>query len=142
MDLTILTIVFVTSNLWGMYRHVPFTNINPSRSFLERAISSFQLTGAVYTLQEIHPLVFPEIVQERHDAWLNEHPPLQSELNDIIQHVMEEYMASRNVTNLSPYRVATSTAGSDGEFDPHVIGMHLKCLHPRLNSHNSMVKAV
>ncbi|ODM18968.1 hypothetical protein SI65_05585 [Aspergillus cristatus] len=145
MDLTILTVVFLTSNLWGMYHRVPFTNISPSRSFLERAVGSFQLTGAVYTLQEMHPIIFPEILQERHDTWINGHPlfPPEIDIDDIIKRVMDEYMVSRNVTNISPYRAPTDAAGSDGEFDPHVIGMHLrKCLHPRLDSHNGVVKAV
>ncbi|OJJ79425.1 uncharacterized protein ASPGLDRAFT_61848 [Aspergillus glaucus CBS 516.65] len=142
MDLTILTIVFLTSNLWGMYHHVPFTNINPTRSFLERAVSSFQITGAIYTLQEMHPIIFPEILQER-DAWLNEHPSFPSELDDIIKCAMEKYTASRNITNLSAYRAPTDTSGSNGQFDPHAIGIHLrKCLHPRLESHNGAVKAV
>lgn len=141
MDLTILTVIFLTSNLWGMYHRIPFTNISPSRSFLERAVSSFQLTGAVYTLQEMHPIIFPEILQEHHDAWTNENSlyPTEVDIDDIIKRVMEEYMASRNVTNISPYRTLTDTA----EFDPHVIGMHLrKCFHQRLNLHNGVVKAV
>lgn len=142
MDLTILTIVFLTSNLWGMYHHVPFTNINPTRSFLERAISSLQLTSALYTLQEMHTIIFPEILQER-SAWLNENPFFPPEIDNIIKCAMEKHTASRNVTNISPYRVPTDTAGSDGQFDPHVIGMYLrKCLKPRLESHNGVVNAI
>lgn len=93
----------------------------------------------------MHPIIFPEILQERHDTRINGHTlfPPEIDIDDIIKRVMDEYMVSRNVTNISPCWAPTGAVGSDGEFDPHVIGIHLrKCLHPRLDSHNGVVKAV
>lgn len=55
MDLAILASVFITSNIWGLYAAIPFTAIQPSRSFLDRAVASFQLTSTLHMLGHIHP---------------------------------------------------------------------------------------
>lgn len=148
MDIIILAIVFFGSNLSGMYFNIPFTNINPTRTFLERGIGSLQLTSAVFAAQELHPLVFPEVQQERDTFWIKGH------YSDIVRHAVDDYIAARsNISVVSPTSpdptAATVTSASTASIDhdeklgPHVIGIDIrKHLHPNLNSHNGIVNAV
>lgn len=55
MNLTIPAIVFITTNLWGLFGGIPFTAIQPSRPFLDRTVGCFQLASTVYTLEQIQP---------------------------------------------------------------------------------------
>ncbi|KAJ5174749.1 uncharacterized protein N7482_000626 [Penicillium canariense] len=52
--------VFITANIWGIYSSIPFTNINPSRSFLDRALGGVQLASTVYTFEQIPGLINAE----------------------------------------------------------------------------------
>ncbi|KAI2792520.1 hypothetical protein POX_b02558 [Penicillium oxalicum] len=59
MHFVIPILVFVTANLWGLFNTIPFTNIDPARSFWDRALGSVQLASTVYTLDQL-----PRIVDE------------------------------------------------------------------------------
>ena len=58
----ILAVAFVGTNIYGMYGNIPFTGINPTKTFLDRFLGSLQVTSTIYALQEIHPWVFPEVL--------------------------------------------------------------------------------
>lgn len=64
MEPAILIAAFIGANIWGIFGPVPFTNINPTRTFLDRFLGSVQITSTIWALQEIHPKVFPEILLE------------------------------------------------------------------------------
>lgn len=53
MHFLIPVLVFVAANIWGLYSSIPFTNIDPARSFLNRALGGVQLASTVYTLDQI-----------------------------------------------------------------------------------------
>ncbi|KAJ5933408.1 hypothetical protein N7454_005737 [Penicillium verhagenii] len=50
MNWIIPILVFVTTNLWGLYGGIPYTTVQPSRSILDRTIGSFQVASTVFTL--------------------------------------------------------------------------------------------
>ncbi|KAJ5920855.1 hypothetical protein N7466_009181 [Penicillium verhagenii] len=50
MNWTIPILVFLTTNLWGLYGGIPYTTVQPSRSILDRTIGSFQVASTVFTL--------------------------------------------------------------------------------------------
>ncbi|KAJ5266707.1 hypothetical protein N7478_009515 [Penicillium angulare] len=52
MNWTLPIIVFVLSNLWGLYSGVPYTAIQPSRSLFDRTIGSFYLATTVRAIGE------------------------------------------------------------------------------------------
>ncbi|KAI9929278.1 hypothetical protein MW887_001686 [Aspergillus wentii] len=107
MELTILTTIFISLNLWGIYAPIPLTNINPSRSPLERSISSFQAVSTIHVLRKIHPKVFPEVNAAATDT-PDPNNPLKRD--DILNGVMEEYAQDRNLTMSPPSATATATA--------------------------------
>ncbi|KAJ6020586.1 hypothetical protein N7540_006090 [Penicillium herquei] len=49
---TIPIVVFLVTNLWGLYGGIPYTAIHPSRSALDRTIGSFQVASTVLTIGE------------------------------------------------------------------------------------------
>lgn len=50
MNWTVPILVFLTTNLWGLYGGIPYTTVQPSRSILDRTIGSFQVASTVFTL--------------------------------------------------------------------------------------------
>ncbi|RJE21208.1 hypothetical protein PHISCL_06451 [Aspergillus sclerotialis] len=62
MDPVILAVAFIGMNIWGMYGNIPFTGINPTTTFFDRFLGSVQVTSVIYALQDIHPKVFPEVL--------------------------------------------------------------------------------
>ncbi|KAJ5751784.1 hypothetical protein N7520_008701 [Penicillium odoratum] len=50
MNWTIPIFVFLTTNLWSLYGGIPYTTVQPSGSFLDRTIGSFQLASTIFTL--------------------------------------------------------------------------------------------
>ncbi|KAJ5661248.1 uncharacterized protein N7484_000620 [Penicillium longicatenatum] len=50
MNWTVPIIVFLTTNLWGLFGGIPYTTVQPSRSLLDRTIGSFQVASTVFTL--------------------------------------------------------------------------------------------
>ncbi|KAJ5808107.1 hypothetical protein N7474_009376 [Penicillium riverlandense] len=93
MELLILGLVCLASNLWGLYGPIPFTAIQPSRPFLDRALGSLQLTSAVYALDQFHPYLLPNSLA--HYVSLG-------------QEVMTDFVVSNNITMFS----ASDTAAS------------------------------
>lgn len=59
MNLTVPAIVFIVTNLWGLFAGIPFTAIQPSRPLLDRAVGSLKLASTVYTLERIQPYLTP-----------------------------------------------------------------------------------
>ncbi|KAJ5724148.1 hypothetical protein N7488_002183 [Penicillium malachiteum] len=49
---TIPIVVFLVTNLWGLYGGIPYTAIHPSRSTLDRTFGSFQVASTVLTIGE------------------------------------------------------------------------------------------
>ncbi|KAJ5608863.1 hypothetical protein N7528_009430 [Penicillium herquei] len=49
---TIPIVVFLVTNLWGLYGGIPYTAIHPSRSTLDRTLGSFQVASTVLTIGE------------------------------------------------------------------------------------------
>lgn len=47
-------IVFFTSSLWGLYGRIPFTAIEPSRPFMDRAVGCAQLATAAYAIEQVY----------------------------------------------------------------------------------------
>lgn len=91
MHFIIPIIVFVTANIWGLYSSIPFTNINPARSFLDRALGGVQLASTVYTLDQI-----PRLLDEE----------------AITHHLIQEYLGGWNATVVSDTESAmTLSAG-------------------------------
>lgn len=139
MDLTILAIVFFGSNLLGMYNYVPFTNINPTSTFLQRGIGSFQLTSAVYALQELGDAAFPDVRKERDQV--------------AIKHALDEYMSARNNATIilptrsdsvmTPTTTTTTFVDTNGTIRSQAIANKIReHLHPKLDTHNGIVNAV
>ena len=50
MNWTVPILVFLSTNLWGLYGGIPYTTVQPSRSILDRTIGSFQVASTVFTL--------------------------------------------------------------------------------------------
>ncbi|KAJ5986153.1 hypothetical protein N7451_010518 [Penicillium sp. IBT 35674x] len=50
MNWTVPILVFLTTNLWGLYGGIPYTTVQPSRSILDRTIGSIQVASTVFTL--------------------------------------------------------------------------------------------
>lgn len=59
MNLTAPAIVFIVTNLWGLFAGIPFTAIQPSRPLLDRAVGCLQLASTAYTLERIQPYLTP-----------------------------------------------------------------------------------
>lgn len=59
MNLTVPAIVFIVTNLWGLFAGIPFTAIQPSRPLLDRAVGCLQLASTAYTLERIQPYLTP-----------------------------------------------------------------------------------
>lgn len=59
MNLTVPAIVFIVTNLWGLFAGIPFTAIQPSRPLLGRAVGCLQLASTAYTLERIQPYLTP-----------------------------------------------------------------------------------
>lgn len=55
MQFSLPALVFITTNLWGLFGEIPFTAIQPSRPLLDRAVGCLQLASTVYTLEQIQP---------------------------------------------------------------------------------------
>lgn len=139
MDLTILAIVFFGSNLLGMYNYVPFTNIHPMSTFIQRGIGSLQLTSTVYALQELGEAVFSGVQKEREQ--------------EAIKHALDEYMSARNnATFILPTRsesttnpTVTTTTFVDmhGTIRSQAITDKVReHLHPNLDTHRGIVNAI
>jgi hypothetical protein len=86
MELRILGLVFLASNLWGLYGPIPFAAIQPSRSFLDRALGSLQLTSAVYILDDLHPYFLPNSL---------------AQYVSLGQEVVADFVDSNNITMFS-----------------------------------------
>lgn len=121
-----------------MYNYVPFTNINPTSTFLQRSVGSFQLTSAVYVLQELGEAAFSDVQKERDQA--------------AIKHALDEYMSARNnATFIVPTRsdsTTTPTVTTAAFVDKHgtirsqtISNKIRKHLHPILDTHNDIVNA-
>jgi hypothetical protein len=80
MHFLIPVLVFVIANIWGLYGSIPFTNIDPARSFLNRALGGVQLASTVYTLDQI-----PRLLDEQ----------------AITHHLIQEYLGGWNATVVS-----------------------------------------
>ncbi|KAJ5094541.1 hypothetical protein N7456_010402 [Penicillium angulare] len=52
MNWTLPIVVFVFSNLWGLYSGIPYTAIQSSRSFFDRTIGSFHLATTIRAIGE------------------------------------------------------------------------------------------
>lgn len=59
MNLTVPAIVFIVTNLWGLFAGIPFTAIQRSRPLLDRAVGCLQLASTAYTLERIQPYLTP-----------------------------------------------------------------------------------
>ncbi|CAL5872679.1 uncharacterized protein PFLUO_LOCUS6945 [Penicillium psychrofluorescens] len=94
MELRILGLVFLASNLWGLYGPIPFTAIQPSRSFLDRALGSLQLTSAVYILDHLHPYLLPNSL---------------AQYVSLGQEVVADFVDSNNITMFSDSDTTVST---------------------------------
>ncbi|KAJ5888424.1 hypothetical protein N7495_008465 [Penicillium taxi] len=67
MPFDIPVLVFLAANIWGIFGEIPFTAIQPTRSFFDRALGSFQLASTVYTLQ---PLIQTTWSENSITTWL------------------------------------------------------------------------
>ncbi|KAL2014616.1 hypothetical protein VTN00DRAFT_2141 [Thermoascus crustaceus] len=64
MEIGALIALFTAFNLWGIYGCIPYTIVNPTRTFLDRAVGSLQLTASIYSLCVIRDYVdatFPTV---------------------------------------------------------------------------------
>ncbi|KAJ5601381.1 hypothetical protein N7510_010915 [Penicillium lagena] len=86
MELLIPGLVFLASNLWGVYRPIPFTIIQPSRSFLDRVLGSLQVASAVYTLDQFYSYLMPSSL---------------ARYVSLGQEVVADFVDSINITNFS-----------------------------------------
>lgn len=76
MEIGVLVALFTAFNIWGMYGHIPYTVINPTRTFVDRAVGSLQLTASIYSLCVIRDYVdatFP-IAEQMAAASTQPHP--------------------------------------------------------------------
>ena len=89
MDPVILAVAFIGVNIWGMYGNIPFTGINPTTTFLDRFLGSLQVTSVIYALQEIHPKVFPEILDPPPPRETTPSFPLAPESQEAVRTVTE-----------------------------------------------------
>lgn len=55
MHFLIPALIFITTNLWGLFGGIPFTAIQPSRPLLDRTVGCFQLASTAYALEQIQP---------------------------------------------------------------------------------------
>lgn len=94
MEIVILAAAFIGANIWGIFGPVPFTNINPAHTFLERFLGSVQLTSTIYALQEVHPLVFPEVLLE--EPWRSKRGKPPAETIEVLKTVTD-YL-TQNIT--------------------------------------------
>ncbi|KAJ5095669.1 hypothetical protein NUU61_005025 [Penicillium alfredii] len=99
MEFAALVLLFVTTNLWGLYGEVPFTAIQPSRPFWDRAIGSFQLASTIHTLDQIYPYVLGKAPVELASQ--------ESTPDNAREQAMAAYIASRNVSFIFTPETAT-----------------------------------
>lgn len=102
MDLTILAAIFIATNIWGLYGKIPFTAIQPSRSVLDRAVGSFQLTSTLHTLGHIHPYFLPKTTQAEPMC------PMDTGEDNIMRGAMADFIHSRDTCVMGPAQ-ATAT---------------------------------
>lgn len=53
-DLLLPTIIFYSSYLWGFYRNIPLTAVEPSLPFIDRAVGCAQLAADAYALEQAY----------------------------------------------------------------------------------------
>lgn len=105
-DAVLLVVVFIGTQIWGFFGHIPGTMIDPRHSTIQRFFSSFQLTGTLYAIQHINLRIHPdpefitlgELKEMRRD-------PLLPELDSIMQRAMDNFLRNQNDSSPGTFAV-------------------------------------